>query len=146
MTTNAYRVMKDKHQKEINEFPMFFAFSDKQFDEGMRELGLEPSETDKIYSLKGTGGFYRKSDAPALHEMFNKHDAEMKKAMASDDNFLFDMFDYELGNHEYIVTYDVSDTLDALGLTIDEVKNDKRLLDALQKARKSQEEWYSQNG
>lgn len=142
---NDYKKMKEKHQKEINEFPMFFAFNNKQFDEGMRKLGLAPSEEHKIYKLGGTGGFYRKTDATKLNEMFKRHEEEMRKAMADDDDFIFEMFNYELSNHEYIYTYDVTDTLNSLGLTADEVKNDKRLMDALQKACKSQEEWYESN-
>ena len=142
---NDYKKMKEKHQQEINEFPMFFAFNNKQFDDGMKKLGLDPSEEDEIYKLGGTGGFYRKTDATKLNEMFKRHEEEMRKAMADDDDFIFEMFNYELSNHEYIYTYDVTDTLNSLGLTADEVKNDKRLMDALQKACKSQEEWYESN-
>ena len=142
---NDYKKMKENHQKEINEFPMFFAFNNKQFDEGMIKLGLDPSEEDKIYKLGGTGGFYRKTDATKLNEMFKRHEEEMRKAMAEDDDFILEMFNYELSNHEYIYTQDVTDTLNSLGLTVDEVKNDKRLIDALQKACKAQEDWYESN-
>lgn len=142
---NDYKKMKEKHQEEINEFPMFFAFNNKQFDEGMKKLGLAPSEEDKIYRLCGTGGYYRKTDATKLNEMFKRHEEEMRKEMAEDDDFIFEMFNYELSNHEYIYTQDVSDTLNALGLMVDEVKNDKRLIDALKKACKAQEDWYECN-
>jgi len=37
---NSYLELKEKHQKEVNEFPMFFAFNDKQFKEGMKKFGL----------------------------------------------------------------------------------------------------------
>jgi len=143
---NKYKELKNKHQEELNNFPMFFAFSNQQFEEGMRKLNLDPSDTDKIYKLGGTGGFYRKTDAVTLHEMFNRHNQEMKEAMESDDQFIFDMFNYELGNHEYIVTYSVDDTLRAIGLTEEEVNNNPRLLSALKKAKKAQEDWHnSQN-
>ena len=65
---NTYKAMKDVHQKEVSDFPMFFAFSDKQFNEGMEKLGLKPSETDKIYRFGGTGGYYRKTNSPTLRE------------------------------------------------------------------------------
>jgi len=143
---NKYTQLKNKHQEEVDNFPMFFAFSNQQFEEGMKKLGLDPSETDKLYKLGGTGGFYRKTDAEALHGMFNRHDKEMKQAMETDDQFIYDAFDYELGNHEYIVTYSVTDTLRALGLTMEEVNNNPRLLSALKKARKAQEDWYNKNG
>lgn len=137
---NTYLELKQQHQKEVNEFPMQFAFSDEQFKEGMKKLGLESTDTDKIYSL-GMGGFYRKSDAQTLREMFNKHDKEMKEAIENDETgegFIFDMFNYELGNHEYCYTGSVSQTLDALGFTIDEINNNPKLLHGLEKACKYQ--------
>lgn len=143
---NNYIEMKKQHEKEVNEFPMFFAFSKKQFNEGMKKLGLDPSETNKIYRAGDTGGFYRKSDASAFHEMFKRHEDEKNNAIATDDTFIYNMFRYELGNHEYVITEDISDTLAALGLTFDEINNDKRLLNALQKACKEEKEWYALNG
>ena len=52
---NQYRVLKEKHEKEINNFPLMFAFSKKQFAEGMQKLGLKETNTDKIISI-GVGG------------------------------------------------------------------------------------------
>lgn len=140
---NIYETMKEQHQKEVNDFPMFFAFSEKQFNEGMKKFGFDPSETNRIYSLNG-GGYYKKTDAERLHNMFNRHDEEMKKAM-SDKTFVYDMFYYELGNHEYGYTRDITDTLDALGLTTEEVNNNNLLSNCLQKACQEQENWYIEN-
>ena len=47
----SYLELKWKHQKEFNEFPMFFAFNRKQFDEGMKTLGLKPNQTNKVTVL-----------------------------------------------------------------------------------------------
>jgi len=137
---NAYLTLKQKRQKEVNEFPFMFAFSGQQFNEGMKELGLEPTDTDKIYSIGG-GGYIRKTDSKTLSEMTKRHEKEMAEAIAADptgDNFIFDMFNYELANHEYVITYDITDTLDALGMTIEEVNVDERLKNGLNKARKAQ--------
>jgi hypothetical protein len=54
------------------------------------------------------------------------------------DGFIFQMFNYELSNHEYCISGDVSNTLEALGFTFDEVNADKRLLHGLKKAIKAQ--------
>jgi len=145
---NAYTVLKDKQQKEVNEFPMFFAFSNEQFNEGMAKFGLKPEDTDKIYSLSGTGGFYKRTDSEKLKEMMNRHEKERQEAIEGDetgDGYIFDMFNYELGNHEFVITYDVEDTLDALCLTIDEVNASEKLKHGLNKAIKSQKEWYENN-
>lgn len=141
---NAYTEMKKRHQEEINNFPMFFAFNDKQFNEGMEKLGLKPTDTDKIYKLGYTGGFYRKSDSEKLKGIFYKHGDEMDQAIASDKDgtgFIYDMFLYELANHEYCITWDLEPTLEACGLTI----YDLRKNEALQKGLKKAKEEYMKN-
>lgn len=142
---SSYTEMKERHQIEVNAFPISFAFSNKQFEEGMKQLGLDPSETDKVYSLGGTGGFYRRTDAPALHEMFARHECERQEAMAADetgDGYIFEMFDYELANHEYSYTGDASDTLDALDLTYEQIAADPRLRHGFEKAKKHQRDCF----
>lgn len=58
---NRYAELKNRFQQEIDAFPMKWAFSKEQFDKSMRELGLDPADTDKIIGIPG-GGFIRKSD------------------------------------------------------------------------------------
>lgn len=138
---NKYNTLREKQQKEVNEFPMFFAFSEKQFEEGMKSLGLEPGDVKKIYKLGNTGGFFRKSDSEALHAMFDRHNKEMEDSIAADETgegFIFDMFNYELANHEYGYTRDPEPTLDALGMTMEEIKADSRLLHGWKMAVKRQ--------
>ena len=135
---NIYRLLTAKHEKEINEFPFMWAFNQKQFDEGMRRLGLEPTDTDKIYSI-GAGGFIRKTDADAMHELIKRHTAERQAAIAADETgegFILDMFTYELDNHEYCITRDLEPTLDALGLTVEEVNSSPALLHGLKLAER----------
>lgn len=139
MTT--YAEMRAAQQAEFNTFPIMFAFSDKQFEEGMRRLGLDPSDTDKVYTWSEVSGFYRKNDAPILHEMLERHGREMAEAVATDktgEGFIYSMFVYELANHEYGYTGDVTDTLEALDLTADAVKEDPRLMRGLQLAINAQ--------
>lgn len=137
----SYEAMKQRHQKDINDFPMFFAFSNDQFDKGMKSLELNPGDTDKIYKLGNTGGYYRRDDAEKLHDMFDKQEKELREAIAADstgEGFIFEMFNYELGNHEYVLTHNISDTLEALGLTAEEVNENGALLRGLKKAIKFQ--------
>jgi len=188
---SAYTEMNNRHQQEVNDFPFFFAFNDKQFEEGMAKFGLSPNDTDKIYSMSNTGGFYLRTDSPRLaemmarhnkefadavaadltgegfifemfdyelanheyggfylrtdsprlHEMLNRHDKEMQDAIDADttgEGFIFEMFDYELADHEFVVSCDVSSTLDALGLEPEDIDNDQRLQHGLKLAKKRQ--------
>ena len=133
---NQYQILKDKQQKEFNAFPMGAAFSQKQFDEMMAKWGLLPTDTDKILHIGG-GCYIRKTDREAFHELVDRLDREKQEAIAADttgDGIIKDMFLYELANHEYCITYDLEDTLNAVDLTVDEINADKRLLRGLEKA------------
>lgn len=134
---NRYEELKQRQQEEFTAFPMQFAFSDQQFAEGMAALGLTPADTDKIYKAPG-GGFYRKEDGPRLKEMMDRFDQELQSAIADDktgDGFIYEMFLYELGNHEYGYTGDTEETLDALGYTPEAIRADSRLSHGLERAR-----------
>lgn len=134
-----YTELKSKHQAEVDAFPFGFAFNQKQFEEMMTKWGLAPDDTDKIHSIGG-GGYVRKSDSEAMHKMFARHELERKMARKHGDDYLFEMFNYELANHEYCITYELDDTLDALGLTIDEINADPMMADALKRAIAAQED------
>lgn len=137
---NPYLALKQKHQKEINEFPLGAAFNEQQFNEMMAKWNLTPGDTDKIYRL-GLGMFVRKCDSDALHEMFERHAKEIEAARTENkDDYLYHMFNYELGNHEYSYTGDLTDTLDALDLTLEDVNADPRMDEALKRACKHQME------
>jgi hypothetical protein len=136
---NLYKELHDRHQAEINAFPFGFAFSQEQFDKMMVDrFNLEPTDTDKIYSIGG-GGYIRKEDHQAMCDMIERHAKEKKDAIAADltgEGYIYDMFVYELANHEYMITMTSDDTLDALGLTWEDVKADSRLSHGLKKAKK----------
>ena len=138
---NAYLEMKQRHQKEIDAFPFGFAFSETQFNEMMVErFGLAPEDTDKIYSIGG-GGYVRKSDSEAMHEMFERHAQEREVAIRENKNdYLYHMFNYELANHEYSYTGDLTDTLEALDLTLEEIEANPQMDAALKRATKHQME------
>ena len=50
------------------------------------------------------------------------------------NGFIFDMFNYELANHEYCITLDLTDALLSLGLTDAEIVKSKPLQTGLKKA------------
>jgi hypothetical protein len=131
--TNSYKVLKDRQQEEVNSFPMVFAFSDEQFKEAMEKLGFSFESRDYIGNVVsiGGGGYIRKSDSEALHEMMDRHENELVDAIEGDETgggFILDMFSYELSNHEYGYTREYEPALEALGLTIDDVRADDKLM------------------
>lgn len=133
---NRYAELKQRQQQEFAAFPMQYAFSNQQFAGAMAALGLDPADTDKIYKAPG-GGFYRREDSSRLKEMMDRFDRELQEAIANDstgDGFIYEMFLYELDNHEYGYTMDTEETLDALGYTAKEILGDPRLKRGIEKA------------
>ena len=144
---NQYVKLKEKQSEEFNKFPIKFAFSNEQFKEAMEELGLTENDTDKVVAVSDSGGFIRKTDVKSFNEMMSRHRKEEKEAMMNDltgEGYIKDMFEYELANHEYGYTYDLEDTLNAIGLSMEEINNDERLKHgfdlALNRYRENEEE------
>lgn len=134
---NKYKEMKDRHQQEFNKFPIMFAFNDEQFKEGIKKLKLDEKETDKLLSI-GAGGFIRKKDTTKFYEMMKKFDNEFKQLISEDktgNGFIKDMFVYEMINHEYSLTLDLEDTLQALNLTTKEISQNENLENGLKLAK-----------
>lgn len=130
---NKYKELKNKHQEEVNNFSMFFAFNEKQFLQGCSQLGIDPRRKDLLITI-GQGGFMLKTDYPKFEEMINRHADEMQAAIDEDktgEGFIKDMFRYELVNHEYSYTRDISDAIYALDLTIDDINKSEKLIKGL---------------
>ncbi len=128
-----YTEMKARHQKEVNEFPLKFAFNDKQYAEMMHSWGLEVTDRNAICSI-GAGGYVQKKDFDELRKMLNRHRAEIKTAISEDTDgtgFIYDMFYTELCDHEYCVTGDREETLSVLGMSIDEINKNQALVNGL---------------
>ena len=135
---NKYTELKSKHQKEVDAFPFGFAFNKDQYDIMMDKWGFKPTHRSKVMYLEA-GCFIRKSDYNSMKEMFSRHEEEHKAAM-QDDEYLYQMFNYELANHEYSYTRELDDTLDALNLSIDEINSNPRMAEALKRAIAAQGE------
>lgn len=98
-----YQEYKQQKQDEFNSLPIFFAFSDEQFEKEMNKRGLTSKDTDKIYSLSSTGGFYLRSDAEKVHEFIHRIDPLPE--LMKDDDFAESAFYYEMKNHEYHINW-----------------------------------------
>lgn len=107
----------------------------------MEKWGLTENDTDKIYSI-GAGGYVRRLDADAMHELIERHQHERKQAIENDvngDGYIYQMFRSELANHEYGYTGDIEETLDAVGVTLDDLNKHENLRKGLAKALKTYE-------
>lgn len=124
-----YTELKQENQNKINNFPIFYAFNDEQLKQGLEKLN---TTIENITSI-GYGGFIRKSDKEAFKNMFDDIEQEQKELM-KDDDFVIDMFLYEMGNHEYCITYDKEEVLNACDISKIEYKENVRLQKLFNKA------------
>lgn len=130
----SYRKMAKRHQDDYNNFPLMAAFSEKQLQEGLIKLGLNPETGKKDIVSIGAGCFIRKSDVPAYKDMLHRHAEEMQAAINADTDgtgFIYGMFLHELQNHEFSFTGDVTDALNALGITPDDLEQKPALANGL---------------
>ena len=130
-----YNQMKSRHQKSVDNLPMYFAFGDRQFNELREKLGFETEEEmlKNVFTL-GAGSIILKKDKELVMNTFEQNSKEMEKAM-KDDDFLLSAFEYELGNHEYRITYEIDETLDARGITPEEYSNSDRMKRIMKQAK-----------
>ena len=136
MEKETYQQITKRHQKEFGKLPIFFAFNTQQFKEGMERFGLKETDILSIFKLPG-GGFYKREDSDLIKEWYERTEREFKNALSEDttgEGFIFEMFDYELSNHEYCVTGDLEETLNAAGFTFQQVESNPALKNGLKKA------------
>jgi len=120
MTIETYQELKKRHSNEWSEFKyIFFAFSNEQLAEGLSKFNATAKD---IYSI-GSGGFVLKSHRQELSDLMDKHVSELEQNK-KDRKFLLESLVYELKNHEYCITYDITDALEALDLTIEDIPAD----------------------
>ena len=135
-----YKAMKDRHQNEVNALPLAFAFSKEQYRAKLDAWNITEEEANNGAILGiGGGGFIRSSDRDLVIGTFERIHDEEQAAIAADttgDGFIYQMFLYELNNHEFSYTGDISETLEALGITAEEVNSNKALQNGLKKAVK----------
>lgn len=113
---NQYLEIKNKIREEMNSFPYGFAITNEQFEEMMRNWGLDPSDTDKIIQVENIT-FIRKSDKQALLDMYRKHDKLIEDAISQDktgEGFIFQAIRYEMQNHEYAYAFDHEEAADTI--------------------------------
>lgn len=123
-----YYEIKEICQKRIDDLPLMFAFSEKQFQEGLAKLGCQKED---LYKLPG-GGFIRKVDNHLLKEAMEANEKDMKDFLATDEGML-DALQYELANHEYCINYDAQQVLDVLDLDINDERVQRLLPQASEK-------------
>jgi hypothetical protein len=112
-----YQEYRETQSKQISDFPIFWAFNNDQFKQGIEKVGATPD--NKVVGI-GAGGYILKKDLPAFIE-WSKNKKKTLKTLLNQKKFFYSAVSYELANYEFCITYDYTDTLDALGLKFDDL-------------------------
>jgi hypothetical protein len=100
----------------------------------MEARGLTEDDTDKIYRLGDTGGYYLRSDSPIIRAYFKKDKDDKSLAdLMKDHDFAVSAFRYEMDNHEYAINtyqgdWDVCNCFSKTELEYEEYKSYKEYL------------------
>lgn len=115
-----YLELRKRHQKELEEFPIAYAFNGKQLEEALEKLGVTKEECVTVF---GHGDIVKRTDAKRLVKMFERQSKELTEKLKDDVEFAESAFLYEMDNHEYAINWSADeDVLGALGITWEFIK------------------------
>ena len=115
-----YLDLQKKHQKELEEFPIAYAFNDKQLQEALEKLGATKEECVSVF---GHGDIVKRTDAKALFKLLEHHKKELREKMSTDKELAYEALLYEMDNHEYAINWSADeDVLDSLSLNWDMIR------------------------
>ena len=116
----AYLDLQKKHQDELSDFPIAYAFNDEQLTEALVKLGATKEECVTVF---GHGDIVKKTDAKAFVDMLKRHTEEMKQRLREDVDFAEAAFLYEMDNHEYAINWSADeDVLACFAITFDDIR------------------------
>lgn len=105
MKAQAYLDMMKRQQQELTDFPIAYAFNEKQLEEALEKLGATKEECCTYLNM---GDVMKKTDVPAFKAMLKRHTEELQNAMKN-EQFAEEAFRYEMDNHEYAINWSGDD-------------------------------------
>lgn len=102
MKRQEYLDLKKRHEKELSEFPIAYAFNDKQLQEALEKLGATKEECVTVF---GHGDIVKRENAKPFIKMLENQTEEMLQRIKDDPDFAEAAFLYEMDNHEYAINW-----------------------------------------
>ena len=107
MKRQEYLDLQEKQRKEIEEFPIAYAFNDEQLQKALKKLGAKSK--DECVTIFGHGDIVKRENAKAFVDMLKRHTKDVQQKIKSDLEFAEAAFLYEMDNHEYAINWDGDD-------------------------------------
>lgn len=144
MQTKEYKEFKEQQNKTFNEFikdKVFWAFNQEQFNEGMKKIGLEPTEENKRLLVGWYNGATRRTDVSRINEFLQKQKDELYKRINQDKSFGIQAFYYEFMNQECGISGRFEEARNVLGYTKEDINNNEYLKEVHHEAYKAFISW-----
>lgn len=103
MKRQEYLDLQKKHRKELEDFPIAYAFNDKQLEEALEKLG---ATKDECVTVIGHGDIMKRENAKPFLALLKRQAQEVKDKLKNDPEFAEAAFLYEMDNHEYAINWD----------------------------------------
>ena len=121
MRIQAYWDLRTKHEQEIKDFPIAWAFNEKQLKEALEKIGAK--DISECCTVIQCGDIVKKTDAKDFLKMLERHVDEIHDLLKSDKDLAKDIFLFEMDNHEYAINMSGDeDVLASLSLTEKQLK------------------------
>ena len=121
MKRQEYLDFKKQQEKEFAEFPVAYAFNEKQLEEALEKLGAKSKE--ECVTVFGHGDIVKRENAKALIELLERHTKDLKQKLIDDVEFAEAAFLYEMDNHEYAINWSADeDVLDCFCINFDFIR------------------------
>lgn len=121
MKKQEYLDLQEKHRKEIEAFPIAYAFSDEQLKEALEKLGAKSK--DECVTIFGHGDIVKKENAMAFIELLKCQTRVLQNKMREDLEFAEAALVYEMDNHEYAINWEADDdVLRCFGMDYDDLR------------------------
>lgn len=139
----AYLDLQKKHQEELSNFPIAYAFSDEQLEEALIKLGVK--DKSEVVTVFGHGDIVKRENAKPFLAMLQRQTRELKEAMRNEE-FAEAAFRYEMDNHEYAINWSADeDVLNCFNLNFEDLKK-IGLMDAYRRARNAHMKYMEELG
>lgn len=103
MKKQEYLDLQKKHRKELEDFPIAYAFNDEQLKEALEKLG---ATKDECVTVIGHGDIMKRENAKPFLALLKRQAQEVKDKLKNDPEFAEAAFLYEMDNHEYAINWD----------------------------------------
>ena len=119
MKKQEYLDLRKRHQQELEEFPIAYAFNEKQLEEALIKLNTTKEEVVTVF---GHGDIVKRENAKPFIKMLEDQQEELLQRIRDDEEFAEAAFAYEMDNHEYAINWSGDDdVLDCFGLSFEKI-------------------------